>query len=212
MPVTQQAGAPPRRRPVVAVFTKNAENPNYRAFLLGAERAAAAQGASTAPHVPTRPDDAAEQTALLRQAIADRPDAIVFAPTDDRLMEGPVAEANAAGIPLIGFVNRMRGRFVSFVGSDDVAMARTAAGVLVDALGGKGQVALIEGPETAPTSRDRGRGFRESLAAAPGIILLGSAPGRYLRGGGHEAMLALLDAHARIDGVIATNDSMALGA
>ncbi len=199
----------------LAVFVKNGENPNYQAFLLGAERAAAAAGGVAERHVPTIPDDAAQQAALLRRVLdGRRPDAMLFAPADDRLMEGPVAEVNAAGIPIVGFVNRMRrGRFVSFIGTDDVAMARAAADYLLDALHGAGRVVLIEGPETAPTSRDRGRGFREAIARRPGITLLGSAPGRYLRRGGCEAMRALLAAHGpRIDGVIATNDSMALGA
>jgi hypothetical protein len=47
------------------------------------------------------------QAALLRGAVVERPDAIIFAPAGDHALEGPVAEATAAGIPLIGFVNRM---------------------------------------------------------------------------------------------------------
>jgi ribose transport system substrate-binding protein len=214
VPISAQRSGPPQALgPRIAVFTKNGLNPNYRAFLLGAERAAAQLGAVTLPQVPATPDDAAEQTALVRRALSGtRPDAILFAPTDDRAMEGPVAELNAAGIPLVGFVNRMRGRFVTFVGADDVAMARAAAAFLIAALGGEGRVVLIEGPETAPTSRDRGRGFREEIARHPGITLLGAAPGRYLRPGGREAMRALMAAHPCIEGVIATNDLMALGA
>ncbi|MBW8271005.1 sugar ABC transporter substrate-binding protein [Caldovatus aquaticus] len=215
MPIAARGRAcpPAASRPRLAVFVKNGENPNYRAFLLGAARAAAAHGARILPQVPSTPDDPVEQAALVRRALREiRPDAILFAPADDRAMEGPVAELNAAGIPLVGFVNRMRGRFVSFVGADDEAMARAAAARLIAALGGAGRVALIEGPETAPTSRDRGRGFRAEIARHPGIVLLGSAPGRYLRRGGYAAMRALLAAHPRIEGVIATNDSMALGA
>jgi ribose transport system substrate-binding protein len=123
-----------------------------------------------------------------------------------------VAAAIAQGIPFIGFVNRMAGGFVTFIGADDEAMGRTIAGLMVDALGGAGEVVLIEGPDTAPTSRDRGRGFRQTLAKHPGIRVLGTAPGRYLREPGRAAMAALLDKHPRIDGVICTNDLMALGA
>lgn len=196
----------------LAVFTKNDENPNYRAFLYGAERAASAAGVRATRHVPAAPDDPAEQAMLLRAVVAERPDAILFAPADDRLLEQPVAEAAAVGIPLVGFVNRMRGDFISFVGADDVAMGRRIAGVAIEALGGAGTAVLIEGPETAPTSRDRGVGFRAAIAAAPGMRLLDAAPGRYLRSGGHEAMAALLARHARIDAVICSNDLMALGA
>jgi ribose transport system substrate-binding protein len=196
----------------LAAFTKNGVNPNYQAFLRGVERAAVACDAIATRHFPETPDDPVEQTALLRGVIAERPDAIIFAPADDCLLEGPIAEANAAGIPLVGFVNRMKGNFVTFVGADDVAMGRTIACVLIEALGQQGDIVLIEGPETAPTSRDRGRGFREALANNPGIRLLGTAPGRYLRAPGAEAMARLLALHARIDGVICTNDLMALGA
>jgi ABC-type sugar transport system substrate-binding protein len=193
----------------IALFTKNDENPNYRAFLRGAERAAAAAGVCATRHVPTTPDDPVEQAALLRAVVRERPDAILFAPADDRALEGPVAEAAARGIPLVGFVNRMRGDFVSFVGADDVAMGRRIAGVAIEALGGVGEAVLIEGPETVPTSRDRGIGFREAIAAAPGIVLLGAAPGRYLRAGGRDAIAGLVAAHPRIDAVICSNDLMA---
>jgi len=196
----------------IAAFTKNGVNPNYQAFLRGAERAAAAEGAIATRHVPATPDDAAEQVALLRAVLAERPDAILFAPADDRLLAAPVAEAIATGIPFIGFVNRMAGGFASFIGADDVAMGRRCAAFMIEALGGAGDVVLIEGPDSAPTSRDRGRGFREAITAAPNIRLLGTAPGRYLREPGRAAMETLLAAHPRIDGVICTNDLMALGA
>lgn len=196
----------------IALFTKNDENPNYRAFLRGAERAAAASGVRATRHVPATPDDPVEQSALLRAVVRERPDAILFAPADDRALEGPVAEAAARGIPLVGFVNRMRGDFVAFVGAYDVAMGRSIAGVAIEALGGAGGVVLIEGPETAPTSRDRGAGFRSAIAAAPGIRLLGAAPGRYLRAAGRDAMAGLLAALPRIDAAICSNDLMALGA
>ncbi len=194
------------------VFTKNRVNPNYAAFMHGVSRVAAAAGAEAAWRTPDTPDDPVQQTALVRQSIAERPDAILFAPADDAAMAGPVREMNAAGIPLIGFVNRMEGDFVSFVGADDEAMARAAATALVQALGGQGLVVLVEGPDSAPTSRDRGRGFRAIMAAHAGIRLLGTAPGRYLREAGREAMAGLLAQHPRIDGVICTNDLMALGA
>lgn len=196
----------------VVLFTKNAVNPNYIAMRDGVLRVAATAGVRVDWRTTRTPDDPVEQTALLEAAVAERPDGLIFAPADDAAMAGPVSRVNAAGIPIIGFVNRMPGRYVSFIGGDDVAMARMAAGFLIDALGGVGSVVLIEGPETAPTSRDRGRGFREAIAAAPGIRLLGSRPGRYLEDGGYEAMRALRAAHPRIDGVIATNDLMALGA
>lgn len=65
-----------------------------------------------------------EQAALLCGVVAGRPDAIIFAPADDVALVAPVAEANAAGIPLVDFINRISGRFVSFVGADDQLMGQ----------------------------------------------------------------------------------------
>jgi ribose transport system substrate-binding protein len=196
----------------LAAFTKNGVNPNYQAFLLGVERAAAAEGATATRHIPVTPDNAAEQIALLAAVAEERPDAIIFAPADDGLLAGPVAAAMARGIPFIGFVNRMAGDFVTFIGADDVAMGRMAIDAIATALRGLGGIVLIEGPDTAPTSRDRGRGFRLGLAAHSGFRLLDSAPGAYLREPGRAAMALLLARHPRIDAVVCTNDLMALGA
>lgn len=49
----------------LAAFAKNGVNPNYRAFLRGVERAAAAEGATATRHLPATPDDPAQQIALL---------------------------------------------------------------------------------------------------------------------------------------------------
>lgn len=199
-------------RPRVFLFTKNSVNPNYLAMRDGAGRVAAASSVTLDWRTTAKPDDPVEQAVLLRTALAERPAGFIFAPADDRAMDGPVAEVNAAGVPIVGFVNRMPGRYATFIGANDVSMARMAAFYLIQAIGGRGDVALIEGPDTAPTARDRGKGFREAIAVSPGIRLIGTEPGRYLESGGYEAMKRLLATHARIDGLIATNDTMALGA
>ena len=64
----------------LAVFTKNLTNPAYCAARLGAERAAAALGGVEVLHfVPQTPDDPAQQSALIDEAlVAASPDE--FAP------------------------------------------------------------------------------------------------------------------------------------
>lgn len=201
-----------RTAPQIALFTKNGENPNYLAMVTGARRVAEAAGVNLTWRTTRKPDDPVEQTVLLRQTLAVRPDGLIFAPADDGAMRGPLAEVNAAGIPVVGFVNRMPGQTLSFIGADDVSMARMAAIALIQRIGGRGNVVLIEGPDTAPTARDRGRGFRDAISVSPAVHLIGSEPGFYLKSGGLAAMTKLLNAHPKIDGVICTNDTMALGA
>ena len=80
----------------IAVFTKNRSNPAYDAARLGADRTAARHGARTIHFVPVKPDDIDEQVALVDQAIAARPDAIVFVPVHLTALDASVRRINAA--------------------------------------------------------------------------------------------------------------------
>ncbi len=196
----------------LAVFTKNWTNPGYAAARLGADRVASEVGARTVHYVPETPDDVGQQKALIAQAVAARPDAVIFTPVDDVAMVEDAAKFAAAGIPVALFNNRMEGRFVTFVGSDDVAVGCNVARALFQALGGAGRIVAIEGTPAAPTSRDRTVGLHRALAEHPGIELLAALPGLYQRPPAKRLMAGLLAAHRRIDGVWCANDLMALGA
>jgi ribose transport system substrate-binding protein len=162
--------------------------------------------------VPETPDDVGQQKVLVGEALANRPDAVVFVPTDDAAMVEDARRFEAAGIPVVNCINRMEGRFVSFVGSDDVAVGYTAARALIDGLGGKGDIVVIEGSPGAPTARDRAVGLRRALDESPAIRVLGSGTGAFQEQPARLAMARLLAQHPHIDGVWTGNDLMAFGA
>jgi ribose transport system substrate-binding protein len=195
----------------LAVFTKNRVNPAYAAARLAADRVAAEAGARTAHFVPETPDDVGQQKALVGEALAMAPDAVVFVPVDDRQMVPDLGRFAAAGIPVVTCINRMEGRVVSHVGSDDVAVGHSAAKALFDGLGGSGRIVAIEGTPAAPTSRDRTVGLKKALAETPGIRLVGSGVGYFQQAPARSEMARLLSAHAEIDGVWTSNDVMAFG-
>jgi len=195
----------------LAVFTKNRVNPAYAAARLAADRVAAEAGARTLHFVPQTPDDVGQQKALVGEALAAAPDAVVFVPVDDRQMAPDLARFADAGIPVVTCINRMEGKVVSFVGSDDDAVGHTAARALFDALGGSGRIVAIEGTPAAPTSRDRTVGLRNALAETPAIRLVGSGVGYFQQAPAREEMARLLAEQAEIDGVWTSNDVMAFG-
>jgi ribose transport system substrate-binding protein len=98
------------------------------------------------------------------------------------------------------------------VGSDDRALARSIALYLFDHLGGVGDVVALDGHPDAITTPPRAAGFRDAAAERNTIRITASRPGYFLRDGGHAAMRELLATGAPIDGVLAANDFMALGA
>ena len=197
----------------IAVFTKNRDNPAYAAARLGADRAAERLGARTVHYVPQLADDPAQQSALIEQALTERPDAMVLVPVHPTAVNQAIRNIIAARIPLVGYINRFtEGSCVSFVGSDDYALALAIARHLFLHMGGKGDVVIVEGPAASVTSIARVRGFRDAAAACPGIRIVGACDGRYLLQPARAAMAALLDGHARIDAILAANDIMAIGA
>lgn len=196
----------------IAVFTKNSTNPAYESFRIGADKIARAAGARTVHYVPKTPDNVEEQKAFIEQALNDRPDIVIFIPVDDVAMVESVKKLNDANIPVVVAGNALPGRVVTFVGADDVEIGYRQARYLFEKLGGKGKIVVIEGVPTAPTNRDRLRGYQRAFAEFPSITVLGTGTGNYQQPDGHRVMARFLQEHVQIDAVLSANDSMALGA
>jgi len=106
----------------IAVFTKNRTNPAYEAARLGADRVARRLGAQTLHFVPVKGDDPDEQSALVDQALALRPDAFVFSPVHMTRVNAAIGRIHASGIPLFGFVNPIPvGGCVTYVARTTIA-------------------------------------------------------------------------------------------
>ncbi|MCC7484998.1 MAG: sugar ABC transporter substrate-binding protein [Burkholderiales bacterium] len=197
----------------MAVFTKNRTNPAYAAARLGAERTAARLGAHVTHYVPRQPDDVAEQIALVERALADRPDAFVFVPVHDTALDDSVRRINAAGIPLVNILNRLKaGERVAFVGSNDRRLGREVAEHLFRHLNGRGDIVVLEGVPAAVTSQDRMRGFEDALARFPGIRVAATRAADFQRDTARRVMREILAATPRVDAVLSANDVMSLGA
>ncbi len=166
------------RRPLIAVFTKNRTNPAYVGARLGADRVAAAHGARTVHYVPETPDDVTQQIALIDRAIATRPDAIVFVPVHESTMNAAIGRINAARIPLFNLIApSTAGEYVTFVGSDDFALAAQITRYLASRLGGRRRIVILEGTPASSTSGPRLNGITAGLAMSPLLTVAASVRG-----------------------------------
>ena len=197
----------------IAVFTKSQGNPVARSIRIGAETAARAEKMLVFNFIPTSADNVAQQTSLAEEALRSKPDAVVFTPTDPKALVSIVAKFAAAGIPLINVNDRLEGGNVAaYVGSDDRAIARATAHVLLKAMKGTGTVIILEGPPKLASSMARVQGFNEALKEFPNVKLLTSQTANYARKPAADLMNTLLRKFPQIDGILAANDPMALGA
>lgn len=197
---------------VIAVFTKNLTNPFFHNERVGAANAATQLGAKVVQYTPTKPDSIPEQLSQIEDVVVKKPSAVVIVPVDYKALVPGVEKMNAAGIPVVNITDRLSaGKTVSFVGIDDVQVAMATAESLMKAIGGKGNVVIIEGVKGSISGQDRTKGFHEVLKKYPNVKLLASQPANFQRLNALQVMENLLQTHRQIDGVLAANDAMAIG-
>jgi ribose transport system substrate-binding protein len=197
----------------IAVFTKNQTNPYFQAVRVGADAAAKVLNVKTLHYIPTKPDSIPEQMSQVEDVVVKKPDAIVFTPVDYKALVPGVEKINAANIPVVNITDRSAaGKFVAFVGADDYSTGLETGRYLLKSLNGKGNFIILEGVKGALTSTDRVRGFNDALKENPDAKLLASQTANYQRLQALQVMENLLQSHPQIDGVLAANDAMAMGA
>src|SRR5262249_51358056 len=103
------------------------------------------------------------------------------------------------------------GQRLCFVGSDDRALARDIARYLFAKLGGRGEIAIVEGTPASATSHERLAGVPQGVAGYPGITVRASLCGEYQPEVAHAAFLGAAEKLRAVDAFLCANDAMALG-
>jgi len=103
------------------------------------------------------------------------------------------------------------GRRITFVGSDDRALARNIGRYLFGKLSRRSTIIVLEGTPASATSRERLLGFQDALAEHPAVNVRVSLRGDYQRGIARDVFLRTRDQWPGVDAVLCANDVMALG-
>jgi ribose transport system substrate-binding protein len=157
------------------------------------------------------------QTLAVESFITQKMDIIVLAPADSKAMVAPVARALKAGITVINFdvaldqaAMKNAGLNLAFVGPDNRVGAKLAGDALAKALGPGAKVVIIEGNPGADNAQQRKAGFMD--AAKEGKLnVVASRTAMWETEEANKVFSNILTANPDIKGVMAANDSMALG-
>jgi putative xylitol transport system substrate-binding protein len=146
--------------------------------------------------------------------ITEQFDAIIFVPIDVEAGAAAVQKAQAAKIPVIGSNTRVHSDLLTaYIGSDDVIGGQLEAEAVINKMGGKGNVVIIQGPIGQSAQIDRLKGNQDVLQKHPEVKVLESKTANWSRAEALSLMENWLTAHPnQIQGVIGQNDEMALGA
>ncbi|MBV6656369.1 MAG: substrate-binding domain-containing protein [Devosiaceae bacterium] len=159
--------------------------------------------------------DALTQSNHFDTIITQQFDAVIFIPVDAEAGTEPARRALEAGIPVFGSNTLVSDPSVyqAYVGSNDVVAGEVVAQTIIDQLGERKNVVVLEGPIGHSAQIQRAEGIASVVAASEGVNVLAQRTANWSRAEALALMENWLTAYpGQIDGVIAQNDEMALGA
>lgn len=205
--------------PRVALVLKTLNNPFFIDMERGAREAAERLGIQLLVQAAERELDVEKQMQIIENLIQTRVDVLCITPSGSREILPAIAKANRAGIPVIIMDTRIdksaagpEHRIVTFIGSDNYEGGRVAGRFIVEQLGGRARVAILEGIPGHETADSRLRGFHDAIRGVEGIQVVASQPANWERDQGYNVFQNMLQAHPNIDTLFACSDQMALGA
>ncbi len=158
-------------------------------------------------------DSSEKQFSQIQDLITRNVDVLIVNPTDSDAVVPAVMEAIMMGIPVITVTRPANGVEVAqHLDIDNKEAGQLAGEALVEALNGKGKVAILEGIPGAPSANDRQAGFLEVIDKYDGIEVVTSLTANYAREEAARVMEDVLQGNPELDAVYAHNDEMALGA
>ncbi|MGC3938828.1 sugar ABC transporter substrate-binding protein [Roseobacter sp. EG26] len=205
-------------KPVVGLIMKSLANEFFQNMLEGAEAHAAERGDYELRAVGMQNEtDFESQINAVENFITQGVDAIVVAPADSKAMVRPLKRAMEAGIVVVNFdvaldedAKKQQGIDLAFVGPDNRGGAKLAGDALAQKLGAGGKVVIIEGNPGADNANQRRLGFEDSVTEHK-LELLDSRTAHWETEEANQVFSAMLTANPDIQGVMAANDSMAIG-
>ncbi|MGW5131351.1 ABC transporter permease/substrate-binding protein [Streptomyces sp. XY006] len=197
--------------PKMGLSLSTLNNPFFVQIRAGAEAEAKKLGVDLT--VTDAQNDASQQANQLQNFTSSNLGAIIVNPVDSDAASNSVKAADKADIPVIAVDRTVNNAHTdTLVASDNVAGGELAAQTIADKLGGKGKIVILQGQAGTSAARERAAGFAKGLKAFPGIRVVAQQPADFDRTKGLDVMSNLLQAHPDVQGVIAANDEMALGA
>ena len=183
-------------------------NPYFVTMKQALEEAAASIGATVI--ITDARHDVAKQISDVEDMIQKKIDILLLNPTDSTGVEGAVKSAKAAGVIVAAVDANAKGPVDTFVGSKNYDAGVLACEYMGKALGGKGDVAILDGIPVVPIL-ERVRGCKDALQKFPGIKIVTTQNGKQERDQALAVTENMIQANAGLKGIFSVNDGGAMG-
>jgi ribose transport system substrate-binding protein len=156
---------------------------------------------------------APEQIPIVNAVTAQKPGAVLIAPTDTQALISPMKQMKSAGIKVVQVDTTVSDPSIAVasISSDNIQGGAKAADEMAKLIGGKGSVIVMNEQAGVSTTEARIKGFLQEIKKYPGIKALstqyvGDNPAKAA-----QAITAVYAAHPDLAGVFATNVLVAQG-
>ncbi len=184
-------------------------NPYFVSMQEALNEAAADLGAEVV--VTDAGHDVAKQISDVEDMLQQNIDILLLNPTDSAGIEAAVHAAKAAGVIVVAVDANANGPVDTFVGSKNRDAGYLSCKYLGDALGGKGEVAILDGIPVVPILQ-RVEGCKAALAEFPEIQLVDTQNGRQDRSVALGVVENMIQSKPNLAGIFSVNDGGAMGA
>lgn len=196
----------------VGVSVVDLGNPFFGAIASSIDAAVKKAGGEGAETLVVSGDyDLTKQSTQFDNFIQAGVDLIIVSAVDSKAIGAAIKRAEAAGIPVVAVDNTADGAQATIT-TDNVTAGKQACQYIVDKLGGKGNLLIVNGPPVSGVL-DRVKGCKEVLAAHPDMkVLSDNQNGIGTREGGLNVTTGLLTAYDDVQAIFTINDPSAIGA
>jgi len=203
----------------IGFVPKSLSNPYFITMNEGIEAEAEAQNIELVVQAPEKETDVARQIQIIEDMITQQVDAILVTPAGAKELASVIKKANDAGIIVIDIDEKMDADMLAaegayydtYIASDNFLGGQMAAELMIEKLGGEGEVAILEGAPGHEVAIARAGGFNDGISKS-NIKVVASQTANWTRDEGFNVFQNMLTANPNIKGVFAASDLMALGA
>ncbi|HRK80030.1 MAG TPA: substrate-binding domain-containing protein [Saprospiraceae bacterium] len=115
-------------------------------------------------------NESEKQVEQIREIVASGIDILIVSPNESKPLTHIIEEVYTSGTPVI-LIDRETDSelYTAYIGADNYEIGKTAGRYLANRLNGRGKIIEIQLPLAISPAIERSRGFKDGIAAAPGL-------------------------------------------
>ena len=200
-------------KPAIGVSVADQKSLFYIAAVDGMRDAAAKAGYRL--KITSAANDSTLQINQIQNLLVQQIGALIFIPQDATAAEAGVRAANKGGVPVVAVDERpegSNGKLATYIATNSVKAARDLCTWMFNKMGGKGQLAILNGVLGATAELQRTQGCQEALKKFPGVHVVAEQTANWDETQAYKAAQNILTAHPHLNAIFGESDAMAIGA